>query len=85
MCLQINLPEDVERSLKRPATEKRSDPESCVLETLQRAAISPWDRFRELAAPLQKAFRESGETDDKLGDFLEKLKHELRRENGHIG
>jgi hypothetical protein len=36
--------------------------------------------LREISGPVAEQFEESGMTEDELGDFLEDVKHKMRRE-----
>jgi hypothetical protein len=78
MTLTLNLPEDAERSLADKARAAGVDIQTyaeCILRTA--ANRPPLD---DVLRPVRDAFRESGLTDDELGDLLERAKHDVRTE-----
>ena len=78
MTLTLNLDDEDQRRLAEKAKSAGIDVQTYV-ECIVRAAASraPTDQVLQ---PVRDAFRESGMTEDELGELLEKAKHEMRAE-----
>ena len=79
MILNVFIAPDVEQRLRKHAEIAGVDLETYASQLLERLSASP-RTLLELSGPAFEEFLNSGMTDDELGDFLEKVKHEMRAE-----
>lgn len=78
MSLTIEVPKPVEERLAQKAREAGLDLASYVARVVKAHAARP--TLKELSGPVYEQFLASGMTDEELGEFLEKAKHEMRAE-----
>ena len=78
MTLTIEIPKSVEERLADKARDAGLDVKSYVARIVQDHARKP--TLKELRGPVYQQFLASGMSDEELGDFLEKAKHEMRAE-----
>jgi hypothetical protein len=78
VTLSISLSPEAEAQLKAKAAAAGVDVETFVARQLERLAASR--SLLEISGPAHEEFLASGMTDDELGDYLERVKHEMRAE-----
>ena len=78
MTLTIDVPKSVEDRLIEKARDAGMEVSTYLAHVVQAHASRP--TLRELSGEVYDQFVASGMTDDELGDFLEKAKHEMRAE-----
>jgi hypothetical protein len=78
MTLRIDVPKSVEDRLAAKAQDAGVDISTYVAHVVEAHAAKP--TLKELSGELYQQFVASGMTDDELGEFLEKAKHEMRAE-----
>jgi len=78
MTLHLHLSAEAEARLKAQAQAAGKSVDQYAASVLE-AAITV-KSIREISGPLTDEFQQSGMTDDELGDMLEGIKHEVRRE-----
>ena len=78
MTLKIDLSSPVEQRLEEKAREAGLDVASYVTHVVEAHAAKP--TLKELSGDVYKQFVASGMTDEELGEFLEKAKHDMRAE-----
>lgn len=76
MTLTIDLPKLVQERLAEKARDAGLDVASYVVHVVEAHAAKP--TLKELSGDVYRQFLDSGMTDQELGDFLEKAKHEMR-------
>ena len=79
MVLSIPISVEAETRLRALATAAGVEVETYAARLLERVAAPP-KSTEELSGPLYDEFLASGMTDDELGEFLEEVKHDMRRE-----
>ena len=79
MTLEIPISAEAEARLRRRAAAAGEDLPSYVAKLVAHFAEPPTPLV-ELSGPIYEAFKESGMTDEELGDLLEQAKHEMRAE-----
>lgn len=72
------MSEQTEEMLRQKAAEFGETPEVYAAKVLEGVILSA--SLRELTAPLNEEFRRSRMTEDELSDWLEEIKHQMRRE-----
>jgi hypothetical protein len=77
--LKIRISDETAAELSERARSVGEDLAEYVAGMLERATAST-KILREISGPVAKQFEKSGMTDDELGEFLEEVKHKLRRE-----
>jgi len=83
MELLIKISDETATELSERAKEVGEDLAEYAAGMLERTRKST-RTSRELSGPLADQFRASGMTEDELGEFLEDVKHKVRREDGLI-
>ena len=78
MTLTIDIPKRVEERLAEKAKDAGVDLASYIAQVVRSHASKP--TLKELSGDVYQQFVASGMTDEELGDFLEKAKHEMRAE-----
>ena len=78
MTLTIEMPESVEERMAQKARDAGLDVAKYVAQVVQAHALKP--TLKELSGSVYQQFVASGMTDEELGEFLEKAKHEMRAE-----
>lgn len=78
MTITITIPAEKEARVRDKAAAAGQDPLTFVAQAALRAIDAP--TLAEISGPLQAEFAATGMTDDELGDFLEDVKHKMRRE-----
>jgi len=76
VTLSIEVPKTVEDRLTQKAKDAGLDVASYVTRVIAAHAAKP--TLKELSGAVYEQFVASGMSDDELGDFLEKAKHEMR-------
>lgn len=76
MTLTIEVPKAVEDRLREKAREAGLDVPAYLAQVVQAHAAKP--TLKELSGEVYQQFVASGMTDEELGEFLEKAKHEMR-------
>ena len=72
----LDLPKPVEDRIAEKAREAGLDVTSYISHVVEAHAAKP--TLKELSGPVYEQFLASGMTDEELGDWLEKAKHEMR-------
>ncbi len=80
MDITIHLSSAAEAKLKERAAATGQPPDAVASRIVEEAVTTP--TLDEVLAPVREDFARSGMTDDELGDFLEDVKHKMRREQG---
>lgn len=78
MTLTINLDKPVEDRISEKARDAGLDVAAYIKQVVESHAAKP--TLKELSGELYQQFVASGMTDDELGEFLERAKHEMRAE-----
>jgi len=78
MTLQIDLSPDLEAKLRERAAAAGKDVQSFARDAVEKELAKP-ETFAELLAPVHKAVRESGMTDEEVDQLLEKALADSRR------
>jgi hypothetical protein len=78
MTVTIEIPKSVEERLSQKAKDAGLDLATYVARVAEADARKP--TLKELSGPVYEQFLASGMTDEELGEFLEKAKHEMRAE-----
>jgi hypothetical protein len=78
MSITIPLSAELEASLKSRAAAAGQDVAAYAAAILERIARP--QSLAELSGPVHQRFRESGTTEEQLGEELERAKHEMRRD-----
>ena len=81
MELTIRISDKTAATLSERAQEAGEDLAEYAAGMLERTTDTI-KTVHELSGPLAEQFRQSGMTEDELGDFLEDVKHKIRREDG---
>ena len=76
MTLTLDLPKPLLARLAQKAQDAGTDVASYVTHMIEMHAAKP--TLKELSGPVYQQFLASGMTDEELGEFLEKAKHEMR-------
>jgi hypothetical protein len=84
MTLTIDLPSDVEAQLKSRANAAGQEVGAYAVHLLKRG-MKRHRSIREISGEIGERFEASGETDDQLGEELERAKHEMREERHRAG
>ena len=79
MVISLPISEQALSKLKAKAAAAGVDVETYASQQLELVA-SPPRSLRAMSGPIADAFAASGMTEDELGDFLEREKHEMRAE-----
>lgn len=79
MCLHLNIPDDIERALRRQA-EKSGVPAEVIAARLIERSVRVWEEFERAAQPARDAFAASGMTEDEAVELFEAEKHAMRAE-----
>jgi hypothetical protein len=79
MTISITLSSTTEEKLKERAAITGQDVAGYVASIVERTVGRPIS-IEEISGPIARDFRDSGMTEDELGDFLEDVKHKMRRE-----
>ncbi len=79
MSLQVEIPEPLAAKVAAAAKSQGKSPEALVLEAVE-TKLNPLARLDELMTPVRARIAELGETEDDVMDFLEEVKHDMRRE-----
>jgi hypothetical protein len=77
--VSIPISGEVEARLRARAAAAGQDVVTYAAKVLERLSQPP-RTLGEISGPLAEEFRASGMTDDGLGDLLEEVKHEMRRQ-----
>lgn len=80
MSVTIEISKEAESKLKKRAEEMEKDFPEFVEYLVELEARLPEPSFDEIAAPLHKAFEESGMTQEELDEFTDQLIREVRAE-----
>lgn len=78
MTLNIDISKDVIERLKERAASLGLDVATYAAGVLRRAAEQPRP-ISEISGPIAEAFKQTGMSDDELGDALERAKHDMRK------
>lgn len=78
MDVTIHIDPADEPRVRERAAAAGKDVAAFVAEVALKAITAP--TLDEMLAPVREQFARSGMTDDELGDFLEDVKHDMRRE-----
>ena len=79
MTLSIQLPDDVEKQLRKLASDS-GEPLDAYLSKLVRHFAATPTPLEEISGPIYRQFLESGTTEQELIEELEHAKHEMRAE-----
>lgn len=74
------LPPETMQALNALAAEKGKSPEEYVRDVIERE-ISKSKSFREILAPIQKGFQESGMTEEELIAMFEEAREDVYQES----
>ena len=75
---QIELPEELEQKLRERAADAGTDADTFIIRAIEEKLQTP-KSFKELFAPLQEAFSESGESPDALNQTFQQLIDTVRK------
>lgn len=79
MTLQIDLPPELETKLRQRAAAAGKDVQSFARDAVEKELLRP-ETFAEILAPVHKAVKESGMSDEEVDALLEKALADSRRE-----
>lgn len=79
MSFQVEIPEPLAAKVLEKAKSQGTSPENLVLQAVT-DSVDPFARLDELMAPVRARITELGETEEEVVEFLEKVKHDMRRE-----
>lgn len=82
MTLQIHLSPELEAKLRKLAEAAGKDIEAFALEAVEKGLSEP-ESLAEILAPVHKAVKESGMSDEEVDALLEGAIAESRRERKH--
>lgn len=84
MSLHLVIPDPLAAKVTAAAESQGKRPEDLVIEAIE-TKLNPLARLDELFAPVRVRVAELGESEDDVMDFLEEVKHDLRREKRTAG
>lgn len=84
MSLHLTIPDPLAAKVTAAAESQGKRPEELVIEAIE-TKLNPLARLDELMAPVRARIAELGESEDDVMDFLEEVKHDLRKERQAAG
>jgi predicted DNA-binding protein len=79
MTIHIEIPDPLAQRIAEAAKSQGKTPEAVVLEAVE-TKLNPLSALEEMLAPVYKRMEELGESEDETAEYLEKVKHEIRKE-----